>query len=238
MNLTISVSVKKVIWLLSLVVALLIVLNFAGYLYSTFLGSVDRERGLVPLFFMKSENSIPTWYSSFMLLLCSALLAVIFFAKRNNGDRHVYHWGVLSIIFLYLSVDEGAQIHERISRLGRMFLKGYGLDPNTVLYGFLTHAWIAPYAGLVILFVLFYFRFFLALPARQRFLFLAAATFYVGGAMGLEVVKEFYPEEGFTHNAMSSTEEPLEMAGVLVFTYALLEYLRSYVKDVRLYLKE
>ena len=238
MNLTISVSVKKVIWLLSLALALLMVLNLAGYLYESFLGSVDPERGLVPLFFMKSENSLPTWYSSFMLLCSALLLAVISYAKKSNRDRYVYHWGALSIIFLYLSVDEAATVHERISRLGRMLLKSYGLDPSTILYGLVKHAWVVPYAGLVIIFVLFYFSFFLTLPARQRFLFLAAATFYVGGAMGLEVFKELFREEGFIHNAMSSLEEPFEMVGILVFIYALLDYLRSYVKGIRLHIKE
>ena len=52
------------------------------------------------------DSSIPTWYSSLALMLCSVLLATIALARRVQHDRDVLYWGLLSVLFLYLVADE------------------------------------------------------------------------------------------------------------------------------------
>ena len=63
-------------------------------------------------FTLYHEGKIPTFYSTFALLLSSALIGIIAFAKKREGAPYRLHWKAMSVIFLYLSMDEAAQLHE------------------------------------------------------------------------------------------------------------------------------
>ena len=52
------------------------------------------------------EPSVPAWFSSGLLLLDSAMLVLIGWAKKLRNEPFVWHWLVLGIVFLGLSVDE------------------------------------------------------------------------------------------------------------------------------------
>jgi hypothetical protein len=235
-----AVSVKRVMWLLVTVVLILTGLSIAGQLYKYFLASSNPNLfGYVRLFYLGEEQSIPTWYSSFALLLCSVLLAVIFLANRSAGGRYTRHWGILSIIFLYLSVDEGSSVHEKMGRIVKVVFRALDIQPG----GFLSSGWVVPAALLVLVFVLAYLRFFMDLPARQKLLFFAAGAVYVGGALLLEVVAASYVSFfggtqnmtgalNFGRTMIATTEELFEMSGVLIFVYALLTYIRSHVREI------
>lgn len=238
----IRVSVRKIVGVLVAGVLLLAALSVAGQLYKTF--SDVPVRGLfslVQLFDVKKEESIPTWYSEVLLLLCSALLAVIFVAIRREGGRFAGYWLGLSAIFLFLSADEGSSIHEKMGQLGKRILAAIGAGQS----GFLTYAWVVPGAALVLVFTLVYLRFFFGLPTKYRLLFLAAGATYVGGALFLESLSAFYVslhggQQGMTSAqratviAITTSEETSEMMGAIFFVYALLSYMREYVKDVTL----
>lgn len=229
---TISVSAKKVFLLLLSVTLLLAVLCAAVVLYKTVPGVADSRLfsnnpnlGVLNLFDLKREESIGTWYSSFLLLLCSAISAVISFAKKNESGRYVNHWRVLSAILLYLSIDEASTIHEKLGPLGRQMLRALDLQ----ISGF-NRAWVIPAAALLFIFALAYVRFFFDLPAKQRFLFLVSATFYLGGAIGLEVLHGFLTSssggrQGLVEILLPVGEETFEMLGLTVVAYALLSYL-------------
>ncbi|WP_121967558.1 hypothetical protein [Leptolyngbya sp. BC1307] len=58
--------------------------------------------------------------------------------------------------------------------------------------GFLHFAWVIPAAFLVVVFLLGYVRFILALLKRMRRLFLIAGSTFVGGALGMEMVAVRY----------------------------------------------
>lgn len=84
----------------------------------------QRVLGFVPKFNLDLENNIPSHFSSGLLLLASMLLALIAFFKKKGNDIFARHWAVLSIVFLYLSLDEAASIHELVNRPMRTM---YGL---------------------------------------------------------------------------------------------------------------
>lgn len=236
------VSVGRIVGALIAGVFLLAALSVAGRLYKTF--SDVPIRGLftlVQLFDVKKEESIPTWYSEVLLLLCSALLAVIFLAIRREGGRRAGYWLGLSAVFLFLSADEGSSIHEKMGQLGKFILAAIGIDQS----GFLTYAWVVPGAALVLVLALVYLRFFFGLPTKYRLLFLAAGIVYVGGALVLESLSAFYVSlyggqqamtggQRATVIAITTAEESAEMLGAILFVYALLSYLREYVEDVTL----
>ena len=121
---------------------------------------------------------MPTWFSSIMLASCAVLLALIVLAKRATGDQWLRHWSALSAIFLLMSLDEIASIHERTIRpLHNLF----------ELHPVFTNAWVLIALPLLIVLSLLYARFLLNLPRRARWLFLLSGVIYIGGVVGLEV---------------------------------------------------
>jgi hypothetical protein len=177
--------------------------------------------GLVPLFDLGTDSSVPTWYASITLLICSILLGIISMDKRKNKDRFTVHWAVLSFIFLYLSIDEVARIHEVIGdTLGRFTGRTHGL---------FFFAWVIYGMAFVLVLVPPYVKFLWHLPRKTMTLFILAGTIYVGGALGMEMINARYADfHGFrnlTYQLMTALEEFLEMSGIAIFIYALMSYI-------------
>jgi hypothetical protein len=231
-------SPKKVALVLILVAVFLTLVSAVAQFIALSLGIANsRTFGLL---LVGEDESIPAWYSSIMLLFCSVLLAVIAYAKKVADDRYSLHWRVLSAIFLFLSVDEGIRIHEKMAPLGRLILEGAGLSD-----GFVIRAWVVPGAILVLIVALTYLRFLVALPQKTRNLFLLAGLLFVGGAIGMEMLSDFYVYlSGGVDNmslgqiairiAIPYAEESLEMLGVIVFIYALMLHLSDQAEEVRI----
>jgi hypothetical protein len=173
----------------------------------------------IDLFSVNAEQAIPTWYSAAMLLMAAVLLGLIAAAKRTSGDRDTRYWTGLAAIFLYLSVDEGAVIHEVLADW---------LQTELNLGGYLAFAWQIVAAPLVIIFVLFYLRFLFRLPPRTRNLFLVAGALYTVGALVVDAVSANQWDRDraitFRYLAIGTLEELFEMLGVVVLIYTLLSY--------------
>src|SRR6185503_2968640 len=105
---------------LGAVVVLLVAASTAVHVMTAITGH-DTSYGLTALFELDNENNIPTWYSSLLLLLSSVLLAVTARAQPAAWPETRYWWG-LSLIFLLLSVDEAASLHEKFNRPVRELL--------------------------------------------------------------------------------------------------------------------
>jgi hypothetical protein len=224
MDVVIPVSAKRCAAALSVFVLVLVAASL-GASFLSFVPVADPfltevKESVVRLAWLDGEGNIPAWYSASLLLFCSMLLAVIAVAQRQHRRGHVVHWLILSLIFLFLSLDETAQLHElSISPLRDRF----GAT------GFLYYAWIVPAGICVALFVVAYLRFLGNLPARTRGLFLVAGAVFVGGAIGVEAVSgmqaSLQGEQNLTYHLIITLEELLEMAGVTIFIYALLDYI-------------
>lgn len=219
-------SPRRIAQTLSLIVLCLTLASIAGQFSKNYFDQPNVSK-FARLFNLDEESNIPTWYSSSTLLLCSVLLAAITCVKKREGNRFVLHWRALSLIFLYISLDETALIHERASNL---------LERAFATSGFLYYAWIIPATPIMLIFVLAYFRFLLDLPAKTRRLFLFAGSLFVGGALGMEpfeaLQEDVYGKESTTFAVMTHIEEVLEMTGIIVFIYALTSYMISPAKEV------
>lgn len=173
------------------------------------------------LFSVNTEESIPTWYSTFLLLLASLLLAFITHQKKETAAPYFKHWAGLALLFLFLSLDEGAVIHEIFA------------DPvqeNLQTTGYLAFGWQLAYLPWVIVVGLAYIPFVLKLPADTAKLFIAAGLLYIGGAVVIEGISanEWEAAGGnpiFRYLAIATIEELCEMWGVVLFIYALLRYI-------------
>lgn len=223
MDVSIPVSAKRCAAVLSLIVAVVVITSLGAGLLSfvpirdPFLNEVKES--VVRLAWVDGEGNIPAWYSASLLIFCSLLLAAITAAEKSHGGRYIAHWLFLSLIFVFLSLDESAQLHElSIAPLRELF----GAT------GFLHYTWIVPAGICVALLVIAYLGFLAKLPARTRRLFLMAGAVYVGGAMGVEAVSgkhaSVHGRHNLTYHLIITVEELLEMAGAVLFIYALLDY--------------
>lgn len=209
---------QKVVTLLGIIIIGLVLANLAAII-SVFYFDHDNLLGFVPLFRLGYEENIPTLYSTVTMLLCSGFLAVIASAKKKLAKREYLYWAGLAAIFLFLSADEFATIHERLISPFRE-----GLHTSGIFY----FAWIIPYGVLGILLLLTYFRFLFSLTARTRNLMIIAGVIYVAGAMGFEMIDGYWYERhgaDIIYVLMTTCEETLEMTGILVFIYALMSYI-------------
>jgi hypothetical protein len=218
-------AVRRALWV---IVPVLVLASTAGQYANYYLGH-DHVFGAVERFSLDGEGNVPSWYSSTTLLICSVLLGFIAAARRRSGDRWWRHWGGLAAVFLYLSIDEGASLHELAVEPVRDVL-GVG--------GFLYWAWVIPGMAAAGLVALSYRRFVRALPPETRRRFLWAAGLFVGGAIGMEMLSGPWAEAHGKRNAgfavFFTIEETLEMAAVAIFLYALLRYLQEHVGVVTL----
>ncbi len=213
-------SPGRVTRLLVGVVILLCAASLAGQVCKYELGHGNLF-GFVPLFDVDNEVSIPTWYSSLALFACAALLATVARAKQALRAAHAVRWWLLAGLFLYMSVDEGAAVHETLV-VGPL-LRALGDS------GWRYFAWVLPGSFLVAAVAIAYWRFWLDLPAVTRARFLAAALLFVGGALGMELVAGLFLRgdghiESLSYAALTTVEELLEMLGVVVMIHAVRAY--------------
>jgi hypothetical protein len=179
----------------------------------------------VQFFSVSSEGKFPTWFSGVTLVACGLLLALIGWAKYRNRDTYRMHWLLLSAIFFYISFDEVTSVHEEVGPI---------LGDALGVTGAVLSGWVVPASICIVVLGLVYVRFLLRLPPRSRLLFLIAGSVYVAGALGLEFVGNAYVGANgrdLGYGIIATIEEVLEMGGIVVFVYALLDYLEAHVSS-------
>ncbi len=180
----------------------------------------DSLFGLYRQFDMDREANLPTWFSSSLLLLSAALLALIAgdrAARRAPGSRI---WWALAALFVCLSVDEAASIHERLL-LPRAWLGG-AADWRGV-------TWMLPGLLAVAAIAVALARFVRALPPRTRLRLLLAAALLLASEMGLEAlggwVELRYGSASLSYGLMYTAEETVALLGEVAFVYVWLDHL-------------
>ena len=223
----VAVPLKATAYTLTLIALVFAVGTLGGFLYKSAFG-LTRSSGIVRLLDVDDEASIPMWFSSVLFLVGSGLLAAIGASKRASGRPGALQWYGLAAIFLGLSIDEATMIHEMVETvMDRAFDVD---DPLRVL-------WVIPYTAFAGAVLLAYRGFLRDLPARTRWLMLAAGAVYVAGAVGVEVVGISYlrtqEPPGLAYVVAAIGEELLEMGGLILFVYALLDYIHRHVGEVK-----
>ncbi len=219
----ISIQPLMIAYSLQAVAFLLITINIVEQ-FAKYKLNYHHDR-LLALFDLSLEMNIPTFYTVLLLLFASLLLLLITLLQARQRNKYVTKWAVLSLGFLYMAYDDGFQVHEDLVGVIRPHLWDGNLGP-------FYYAWVIPALVLVIILSLFFRKFIRHLPSVTKKTFLLAAACYLGGCVGFEMIGGYYHEShgGFnslTYNLISSVEEGMEMTGVILFIYALLEYLAT-----------
>lgn len=213
MKVTIFLSPKRVAWILTIVGCLTFLAALTGDILGHFFDP-DKLWPITRQFDFSEEGNYANWYESVTLLLCAVLLATIASVTKKMGGRYRRHWIGLAVVFLFVSIDEAAQIHETTVSILVAQVRHYFREKKiATAEGSPTGAnqsaaaanprhesshskgedspnaktsWIPIYLGVMAVLTLVYLRFFFALAPRIRFYFALAAVLYLGGAVGVE----------------------------------------------------
>lgn len=174
------------------------------------------------------ENNIPTFFNAVLLLLCAALLAWLAAGYAGNKWPFAARWGVLSAVFLLLSMDEIADLHRYWMLPLRRTLQLTGMWRN---------AWFVALLPLLVLLAWWCWPLIKSLPARmQRSIWLSAGL-YAGGAMAVNVIGLAMVQAAGGKNVATELlkvfEETLEMGGILLFSHTLAEILAGKIAVTR-----
>ena len=175
------------------------------------------------LFDLNSEASFPNWFSTVQLFAVAVCLGFQAAIERVRGAASLAWWG-LAAIFVVLSFDEAVDLHGLLRDI-----TGSPIIPGTKSMWF---NWVVQGSVIFVAVAAVYVRWVLALPSKTRNFFILAGAVYTFGALGLEMVGGIVVDDTFlnaTYLYVSTAEEVMEMTGILIMLYAVLQHLGQYV---------
>jgi hypothetical protein len=171
-------------------------------------------------FALDAEHSLPTWFESLSMAVASGLLAIMAALSHRHDPVNRWHWTLLAVVFILLSMDEAVAFHEATMTPLREALK---------LTGFLHFSWVILAAPILLALAIFYVPFLFRLPWRTALRFTIAGAMFVGGAFGLELVGGYFAStagmESLPYKIAATCEETLEITGMVLFVTSLLRHL-------------
>ena len=219
-------TVKK----LSVIASLLLL----GHLFNCYLiFYLHSSKNILTQFLIRQldineEGNVSTFFSAFILLF-SAMLLFFIHSTVCKKEKNRRYWLFLGLIFVFLSLDESTGIHDN--------LMPYFQNEFVSLPPFLRFGWMIPYFIFVLVVGIFFIRFVLGLPRKTRTLILLSGFIYISSALGVEFLEsqEFTIYGNTTRLLVFETlQEIMEMSGIILFIYALLNYVHSFQKPITL----
>jgi hypothetical protein len=169
------------------VASVLVVLASLAGQFARYVVYDGRPLALARLFNVDAEQNVPTVFSVLLLFVAALLLALVAVLKRDRKEPDASRWMVLSAGFLYMSVDEGATVHELLINPVRALLGGGRFGP-------FYFAWVIPGIAVVAALGVFFVRFVRRLPAPTRSRFVLAGVLFLAGALGFEMIGGYWAE--------------------------------------------
>ncbi|GAB3356713.1 hypothetical protein [Lysobacter tyrosinilyticus] len=181
---------------------------------------------------LDKEQSLPSLFSTFLLVAASALFAFVAMVERVGGSRDFRQWQILAMGFAVMAVDENLAFHERLIGPMQHLLGGGHL-------GILHFAWVLPALVLVAVLGVYFLPFLRRLPRRSMIAFVVSGAIYLGGAVGVELFEGWWREEHsyrtIAFHLSVALEEGMEMAGVIILIHSLLRHLSRRFGDVQIH---
>jgi hypothetical protein len=227
---------SSVVLTLGIITFFLVLASVGGQLITYHLGydyviSHDNLHHIISLFNVDLAQNFPAYFSSALLLFASQILLVITLLEKKRKASNVSKWAVLSIGFFFMAMNEALAFHEKlIVPMRNLFFT----NDN---FGIFYFAWVIPGIAVVIILAIYFLRFFFQLDLKTKLTFFIAATLYLGGAIGFELIDgkyaQLHGQENLIYSLLSNLEESLEMTGAIVFIWGLLVYIADNFKSVQ-----
>ena len=232
-----TLPAKPVFITLSIAAVVLALMGF-GADYAGTLEDKDLLWAFAWQFDFGQEGNFINWYQSVTLFGCAVLAGIVAFLNRHAGRPRTALWALMAVVMAFVAVDEAAQIHDRTLNTVIAALTGDAAPAKGGEDGaFGSSKWMLVYLPGALVLGALYFRFFLALPKRTRWGFVIAASLYIGGAVGVELLFEQFSADGGGDTmgsfALDATSELGEMLGVAVFAGTLVAYLSREFGELR-----
>jgi hypothetical protein len=215
----IEMNTAKIVTFLSVAAAVFILANIIMLIIYFSIGDPDKFP-FIQLIDLDQEANLPTLFSSIILLVSAFLFYLLSknTVQQRSGDKR--YWFGLSLVFLFLSFDESAMIHEDIGDFISQFINASG---------YLYYPWFVIYSLLIIILGGYYIRFFFEMDRKLFLSFIRAAIIYLSGAIGFDLLgsKEIsiHGADTLLYCIYFTIEESLEMFGVIYLIWILLNLL-------------
>ena len=209
----------------------LLVLASTALFYLHHIKGIKSYGWLYRFFSVGREWKFAASFNAALLFFAFLLLTFITVSAHKRKTTSFRYWAILAFGFLFMTIDELCSLHERLGPPMRTLL---GSGP----YGFFFFSWVIVAIPVVFILILAFIKFWWQLPVKTRLNFLLAAVVYLGGCLGFELIGGYYAEKhGFVNMTvclLEAAEESLEMGGVIIFIWGLLNYMEdSFQEEIR-----
>jgi hypothetical protein len=177
------------------------------------------SRPLNLFFDLDREMGLAAWFSGALLLLNALLWLACYHVAKRQKLQLSHSFRILGLVFLLLSFDEVASVHESLIGL----LRSEGENSSGLLY----YSWVV--AGIAFVFAVFLasLKMLMRIPTHFQKRLLLAGVLYVCGVIGLEIQGAswaFWHGTGnYSYALIVMIEEVFEILGQLVLLMCLIE---------------
>jgi hypothetical protein len=220
--LSLWIRTRKPTTLFLIVVALFFALISSAFkTYEKLIANTELIRQLNRLFNVSQDGSLARWYSA-LLLAEVILLCIVIVVTTNHLLRwHRYYWIMLGLGSMLILTVKVASLHVALEELA-------GAAIGNENYYMLGTAGLVILA-LTIIIIRYGTHFFSALPHNTKILLIGSGIFFLLGALVFERLSEVAwfatNSPNLIYEYVSSVEEFLEMFGIILLRYTLLDYL-------------
>jgi hypothetical protein len=213
-----TLSVSKPILRKSLVIIFigLLEINCLASIFMFFGNPAHLIQEFMNRLLVENETSIYTWFSSLMLTLV-AVNAAMLCVSSNHSKPGKWLWGLISVAFLIMAVDEVAALHELAIHALR--LDGIEVYGSSLIY-------LVPIVFILGFGVWWLLRLAKKNKVRQLWQFILGIMIYFAGALLVEAIHEnieiLYGEGQIPFlvtKSMLLVEEAMELGGTLVIFF-------------------
>jgi hypothetical protein len=202
-------------------------------------GRLVSDRAIGRLFNITREDSIPNWFASMQFLLICLVLWVIYLRVRelDAAKWKARGWAFLAGVFLFLSVDDGSKLHERVGTWFKASVQESDSVAGALMDAHPSYSWhvvLGPvFAAIGVFLLLFVWRA-LQSPVLKMLFLAGLACLVVAQGMdvleGIDAVVEYlarlFSVSNYTvRHFAKSAEEFLEMLGQTLLLITFLRHL-------------
>jgi hypothetical protein len=178
------------------------------------------------LFNIAREDSLSSWFMVSQTFVAGIVLGLITLVERDKGASRprVIGWALLTGFFIYLSADDGAEIHERLGTSFEIWAEEGAL--SDLAYAFPSYGWqvaVLPFlAGAGVLMVFFLWR---ELPGRGARYGVICAAGIMALAVGIDFIEGLEKRHPWNLHTWISEHWDVRASTVRHFSKALEEFL-------------